>query len=235
MNMKIKNVLILLIIFVCTLTFKVDASTCSDSKIMELSSLANNVNVSYEKHDKSFDDANEETYPEFYVTIYNLDENLNVLLTREDTKKSLYVNSNMKYTDGVIYVPTGYATSVKNIMVKIRSNDSNCLNEVLKTVNITLPMYNEFSKYDICSDNPNFAMCQEYSTVDYNDVTIENFVKSAKEYQEQRLEEEKNNSSLFYTISSIFTKYGWYVFGGIILIAGAIVLYYYIRKKNRLV
>ena len=71
----------------------VKASTCSDERILELSSLANNVKVNYEPYDilgeKYVDDMNnietQSVTPAFYITIYNLDEKLNVSISVSTT------------------------------------------------------------------------------------------------------------------------------------------------------
>ena len=241
--MEEKKKIIFLFLLMFAFSIKVCASTCSDARILELSSLANNVNVSYEKENRISDtyvaaETNEttnDTYPAFYVTIYKLTKDLNVSITRDDIKKTVYANAEDAYDDGVIYVDAGFATMVKTFTIKIRSNDSNCQNEVLKTVVVTTPMYNIHSQYEVCKENPDFDLCQEFTTVDYSEVTDTSFSAKLDEYKEQKAKEEKRANSIFYKIASFISKYRW-IFITIAVLVIAYVIYFFIkRKKSRLV
>ena len=239
----------LLLVFGLLMTVGVKASTCSDKRVLELSSLANEVNVSYQQYDKvvdeydseTFVDENDEdahtrsTYPAYYLTVYNLPNDLNISVTRDDTKKNVVASAKDKEEDGVLYIDTGYAAKVKLFTIKIRSNDSNCKNEVLKTVAITTPKYNKFSQYNSCQENPEFNLCQQFTTTDYSDVTNEQFIEKLEEYKAKKAEEEKRKSSIFYNIGKFFENYGLYIIIGVVIIGVAIiVIYIRRRKKSRL-
>ena len=248
-NMK-KNIYYgLLFIFLLSITIGVKASTCSDQRVLELSSLANNVNVSYQEYDKLVeeytsetfvDDTDEDphvksTYAAYYLTIYNLPNDLNVSIIRNDTKKSVVAYAKDKEDDGVVYVDTGYAAKVKLFTLKIRSNDSNCQNEVLKTVAITTPMYNKFSQYNSCQENPEFSLCQQFTTTDYSDVSNDQFIEKLEEYKTKKEEEEKKKKSIFYNIGKFLEAYGWYIVIGLVILGVAIiVIIMRRRKKSRL-
>lgn len=230
------------------MTIGVKASTCSDKRVLELSSLANNVNVSYQQYDKVVDEYDSEifvdeddtsvksTFPAYYLTIYNLPKDLNVSVIRNDTKKNVVVYDDNKEEDGVIYIDTGYAAKVKLFTIKVRSNDSNCKNEILKTMAVTTPMYNKFSQYNSCQENPDFKLCQQFTTTDYSDVTNSQFIEKLNEYKVQKEEEEKRKNSLFYNIGKFISKYRWYIIIPIVIIGVALIVIYIIRrKKSRLV
>lgn len=240
-------VLIMLGLFI---SFGVKASTCGDKRILELSSKANDVNVSYQEYDKlvdefdseTFVDENDgdsivrETFPAYYLTIFNLPEDLNVSIIRNDTKKNVVVYSSDKKEDGVVYVDTGFAGKVKLFTLKIRSNDSSCKNEILKTVAVTTPMYNKFSQYNSCLENPEFSLCQQFTTVDYSEVTNSQFVEKLNEYKVQKAEEEKKQKSIIYQIGKFLSTYKWYIIIPIVIIGVALIVIYIIRrKKSRLV
>lgn len=248
MNMKKKNYLFLMLVLFFTLTIKVNASTCSSERSLELSSLANNVNVSYQVYDKVIDEYDSETftdeddtsvkhtYPGYYLTIYNLIDDLNVTIQRDDTQKVVELNSSNKNEEGIVYVDTGLAGKIKNYTVKIRSNDSNCQNEILKTVVITTPMYNDFSKYEVCQENPEFNLCQEFTTVDYSEVSNSTFMTKLDEYKKQKAEDEKKKNSIIHNILVFLNTYKWYIIIPIIVLVIAIIVIYIIRrKKSRLV
>ena len=248
MIMKKNSCYILLILLSVFITYGVKASTCSDKRILELSSLANNVNVSYQQYDKLVDEFDSETfvddgdsivkstYPAYYLTIYNLPKELNASIIRNDTTKNVVVYESDKKEDGVVYVDTGYAGKVKLFTIKIRSNDSNCKNEILKTIAITTPMYNKFSTYNSCIENPDFNLCQQFTTTDYSDVTTAQFEEKLEEFKIKKNEEEKWKKSLIYNIGKFISTYRWYIIIPIVILGVALIVIYIIkRKKSRLV
>ncbi len=240
--MKKKRLLILFFALMFVSLASVKASTCSDSKILELSSLANNVKVSYEKENRisssyvatETEEETNDTFPAFYITVFNLDDKLNISVTREDTKKTIYGTSKDKSDDGVVYVDAGFANLVKTFTVKIRSNDSNCQNEVLKTITITTPMYNLNSQYDVCKEYSDFNLCKEFTTIDYSDVSQKLFNEELEKYKQEKAEE-KRASSVFYRIFKFILKYKWIFITIAIVIAATVSVYFINRKKSRLV
>lgn len=243
-----KNIyFVLLFVFGLLITTGVKASTCRDTRVLELSSLANEVNVSYQEYDKVVDEYSSETFvdedddpetkstfPAYYLTVYNLPDDLNVSVVRNDTKKSVEAYTKDKDADGVIYIDTGYAAQVKLFTVKIRSNDSNCKNEILKTVAITTPKYNKFSQYMVCQENPDFNLCQQFTTTDYSDVTEDQFNEKLEEYKTKKEEEERKQKSILYNIGKFLSAYGWYILIAVVIIGVAIIVIKIRRKKSRL-
>ena len=238
-----KKLLILFFALMFVSLSSVKAGTCSDARTLELSSLANNVNVGMEKELRVADEYTayetgekyQDTYPAFYITVYNLTKDLNVSITREETKKTGYLTYKDIDEDGVLYVDAGFADAVKTFTVKIRSNDSNCKNEVLKTVTVTTPMYNLNSQFDVCQDNMDFNMCKEFTTVDYSDITQDQFHEELEKYKQEKAEEEKRANSIFNKIAKFISKYRW-IFITVIIVAIAFAVVYFInRKKSRLV
>ena len=240
--------LVTLFVLLFAFSFKVSASTCKNERVMELTSLANNVNVSYQEYEQLVDEydsemfADEEdshikvTYPSYYLTVYNLVDDLNVSVSRNDTNQVIIATSKDKDEDGVVYFDTGFATRVKTFTVKIRSNDSNCQNEVLKTLTLTTPMFNKMSLYHDCEENPEFSLCQKFTSVDYSNVTPQDFDKKLSEYKVQKEEEEKKANSIWYNIGNFLSKYMWFIIIPIVVIVIAIIVIYVIRrKKSRLV
>ena len=237
-----KRKFLFFIALLLSFSLSVKASTCSDERIIELSSQANNVNVTYvgydnvsEPYDNPLDDTQGDVnvVPSFYIVIYNLTDQLNAVIKDDTTKKSTVVTSK-DAKDGVIYVDAGAASSVKNFTVTIRSNNSNCLNEILKTTTVTTPMFNKFYEYSLCEENPDFNMCQEYTFTDYSNVRDKAFTEKVEEYKEQKKKEE-NNKKIFNRVLNFIVKYAW-VFVAIAVLAAVGVIYFIIkRKKSRLV
>lgn len=246
--MKKKSYFIMLFLLLFAVTVKVKASTCSNERILELSSLANNVNVSYQEYDivevvnnpepaeGNEDETYERKFPGYYITIYNLEDGLNVAVKRDDTNKVVTVSSEDKQDDGVVYIDAGAAGKVKTFTIAIRSNDSNCKNEILQTKTLITPMYNFFSSYEICKENPDFNICKEFTTVDYSSLTDAEFMTKLDEYKVQKVEEEKKQKSIIYNVGKFLSQYGWYIIAIVLVIVIAIIVIYIIRrKKSRLV
>ena len=216
----------------------VKASHCSDERILELSSLANNVRVSTERENRlseeftaeETDDTEKIYFPAFYIAVYNINNSLNVTITREDTKKTVYGYYKDIAEDGVLYFDAGYADMVKSFQIKIRSNDSNCQNEVLKSFTVQTPMYNIMSTYDSCKGNSEFDMCKEFTTTDYGEVSDIAFEKEINKYKE-----EKRANSIFYQLAIFISKYKWIVAIIVIAIIAFVTIYIINRKKSRLV
>lgn len=239
-----KNIIpVLLASFLMLISMSVKAqSTCSSAREMELSSLANNVNADYEEYDKLLDPevASTEdvgTTPAFYIKVYNLTSDLNLKVTLDGSKNSTYVNSSDADADGIIYLDTSYANSVKNYTLTIRSNDSSCKNEILRTITITIPMRNYFATYSDCDDMSDFYLCQEFTTTDYSDVSDKDFTTKLNDYKENKAAEEKKENSITYkTFDFIKTYRGYFIL--IIAIVVAILVFIKVKKakeKRRLI
>ena len=222
------------------LSFGVKASTCSDARVIELTSLANNVRISYEQYNKYSEPYYEETfgienyqdvYRSFYITIYNLPKELNALVVRNDTKKALVVTNDNVNSDGVIYVDAGEADMIKEFSIDIRSNDSNCKNEVFKTATITTPMYNSFNNKEICNENPSFELCQEFSFSDYSGVTDKEFLNSLNDYKEKKEKQESLAKSPWYNIKLFIGRFKVIIIIAVICVIVG-VIYYFIKKKR---
>ena len=230
--------LITLTSFLMLISFNVKAlSTCSSEREMELSSLANNVNVDYLEYDLALDNggiADDEvsTSPAFYIRVYNLTSDLNIKVNLDGSKNNTYIKSSDAADDGIIYLDTSFASSVKNYTLTIRSNDTNCQNEALRTITITVPMRNYFSTYEACDDNSDFYLCQEFTTTDYTDVTDKDFTTKLDAYKVQKAEDEKKQSSITYKTFSFINSYKWYFIGAGI-IALIIIILIVIRNRRR--
>ncbi len=241
-NMKKRIYFLTLFVLFMAFTIKVNASTCSNERIIELSALANNVQVSYEPYDDEttyfnplFEEEDTKVVPSFYITIYNLTDGLNAYVQRKDTNQTIVMTSDNTDTDGVVYIDTGEAYKTKTVDVLIRSDDSNCQDEILKSTTITLPMYNRFYFYKPCEENPEFEMCQEFTTNDYSNISDSMFSEKLNTYKEEKAEEERKQKSLWYKITSFLNKYKWIIIGIIAIIIAIVIIIIIRRKKSRLI
>lgn len=236
--MKKRLLLITMTSFLMMLSFNVKAaSTCSSEREMELSSLANNVNVDYINYEKAMDDGMLEgeevgTSPAFYIRVYNLSSDLNLKVNLDGSKNYTYVSSTDAADDGVIYLDNSFADSINNYNLTIRSNDSNCQNEVLRTITITLPMFNYFYVNGECEANADFYLCQEFTTTDYSDVKYSTFTSELETYKEEKAKEEAKKSTITYKTFNFVKTYKWFFIAGGIIILGVIITIIIIKKKR---
>ena len=237
--MKKKLFLFTITSFLMLFSFNVKAaSTCSSEREMELSSIANNVNVDYLEYDKSMDEGLESgeaevaTTPAFYIRIFNLTSDLNVKINLDGSKNFTYASSTDAADDGIIYLDTSVASTIKNYTITIRSNDSNCQNEVLRTITITVPMYNYLYSSGECETNADFYLCQEFTTSDYSNVKDSDFTSKLSEYKEDKAKEEAKESSITYKTFSFIKSYRWYFIGAGIIILIAIISILIMKKRR---
>ena len=233
-----KRYMFLFVFFFMLFSVKINAmSTCSMERSIELTNLANNVNVDYyeyhvEKGNEVYIDlADGETVsePGFALRIYNLPKDLNVLVTTSDGEEKKELYSTDANEDGVVIYDSGYPGKIKNYTITVRSNDYNCMNEVFRKISITLPTINEFYDFEVCRDNPDYYMCQEYTTVDYSEVEIEDFLDRVKEYEENKKSKDSKDSTFTFRLLIFIKKYVWLI---IVIVLLGVGYYVYTRKKN---
>ena len=100
---------------------------------------------------------------------------------------------------------------------------------------VTTPMFNKFSKYDLCENNKNYELCQEFTSIDYSEISDLKFTDKVKEYEVQRQEEEKRESSPIYNLAKFIKKYLVIIVIVIVLLMIAVIIRAYSRKKSRLI
>lgn len=239
---QIRMCLLFIIMFLLFNNNALAYSFCSDQREMELSALANNVNVNYMRYEKHSNPYISETFgvettdviDGFYIAIFNLTDDLNAKIVSGNSKKSIVVSSKNANDDGVVYIDVGEATTIKNYTVSIRSNDDNCMNEVLKVKAVTIPMKNDFYDYALCQENPEFVMCSEYTMIDYSEVSDREFSEKLNEYIGKQNNDDNNKESFFKSIY-LFLKRNVstiLIIGGVVIVVGGAVYIYHIRKKR---
>ena len=240
--MKKSFCLVLFVIFFMLFAIKVNAaSTCNKERITELTSLAQNINADYEEYEV---ERGKEYYPDledgetikevdFRIRIYNLTKDLNVSLKlNRKSKQEEYFFKDVS-EDGILYIDTGYPSEVKNYTISIRSDDDNCQNEVLRKISLTLPIANYFYDFEVCRDNPEYYLCQEYTTVDYYEkISVDSFVKQIEEYVQQKQIQKQKEETFGYRLWVFIKRYLW-VFITIIVLGVGVFVYTKYNNKQR--
>ena len=233
-----KYIFLLLNIILFSISFKVNASTCSNERVMELTSLANNVNADYDMYDVYLSDTEEDelTVQAFRIRIYNITNDLNVKVS-SDRYRDLYYHFSDMSSDGILYVDSGYPDEITNYEIYVRSNDSNCQNEVLRTITVTVPMRNRFADTEECKNNREYYMCEEYTTSDFSNVSSSQFMEKVNEYVANKEKKEaENQRNLLKEFLNIIRRHKtMLIIFGIVLVLFIIISIIVIRVRRRLV
>lgn len=178
-----------------------------------------------------------ETVDYIQVNILNLTENMYIEVTNDldDTVKTY------RYSDaqnGNITFNWEEIGTLINYTIKVyTSNNTGCEGNLLKTLRLALPRYNDYSEYAICAENPDYYLCQRYvnfEPVEFSEFSEKIIKQAEKTEQEEQKREEENTKWYNKTIDFVKEHKVWFITGGVILVvvAGG-ATYIVIRKRRR--
>ena len=229
----------------------VKAVTCGYEEKAKLNNEIANVKTNYEikerildKSEYSIPDSLVGTeYEENYVAktdyisvnVLNLTENMYVDVTNDyDNAQKIYQYSDT--TNGNLSFDWYEVKEIVTYTIKVyTSNTTGCSGELLKTLTVKLPRFNEYSDYSICENFPDYYLCQRYVT--YEKVEFDSFASRMateieKKYQEEN--EEKENSKWYKKVGEFISKHKLvFITGGVVLISAAGIATFIIIKKRR--
>lgn len=196
---------IYLLIFACALfvnfTTVNAANACTNSVKKELSQIAAHVKVNYEIKDFSEEkeleiDGKKTIYKVpnyiFEISVYNITEDIYVLIEKTDTKKLSKTPVKTVYAsdaeDGIYTFTDSNIGDIYNYHVTVKSNKDACIGSSLRTMKFTKPRYNAYSEFTYCHNSSNYY-CQRFigTEIDIKDNT--DFLNKIK------VNNEKNNPS----------------------------------------
>ena len=228
------------------------AAACDYEEKAQLNKEAANVKANYEIKERILDPS-EYTIPDailgteaeatyvaktdyIQVNILNITKNMYVEVTNDKNSESkTYTYADVK--DGNISFDWYNIGELVKYTIKVyASSETGCNGNTLKTLYVSLPRYNDYSTYNICSKVPEYYMCQEYVT--YEDTGYSTFVKRVKEEvtkKEEKEKEEQERKSKWYNKMFDFIKdhKTAFIVGGITLVVVAGGATYIIIKKRR--
>lgn len=215
--------------------------SCPSSSKAELLKYAANVKVTYEPYEyktEGFDDPNSPNYSVKYyyldMKIHNLDEHLYVDVNSDfgDTYSAYFKDMG---PDGTITLRQKNTSEISNFTFEIKANTYDCNGQTLRTIRVTLPKYNAFSGREVCSDIPDYYLCQDYILYD---IDAANFLSSVNSYKEKLAKEGENNEEVeedkTNIISATATKISKhkYIVVGTIIAVGCLITFIVIKKKR---
>ena len=189
---------------------------CDSSKISRLKSLVTNVNITYDYH-------MEGDYPRFDLTLTNITPDM--YFYDNITRRNYY------YSDTNNGEITIYGYNVNSGNLKFYSNLGECPGIKLGTKYYNFPKYNPYYNSSICSDIPNYNLCQKWADVNYS---YSEFEKKVLEYKQEQLKEEEKveieyQKTLIDSIIEFYVNYYYIILGLIIVVCGTII---FIKSRN---
>ena len=184
---------------------------CDYSSISRLKSLISNINISYDYHiidNKAY----------FDVTLNNIPDGVYFV---DKLSRNTYTYSDTN--NGEITIKDYDGTSGS---YKFYSSLDACKGTSLGTKYYNFPTYNTYYSNDLCSDIPEFSLCQKWVGVNYS---YDEFEKLVNDYKNKNSEEKPQdkvtyNKSIIDKIVDIYVKYYYLILGGIIIVCGLIII-----------
>lgn len=246
-----KTIFLVLAMFILILNVK--GTACGYEEKAKLNNEVANVKVNYEIKervlDKSeysisdallgteYEDEYEATSEYIQANLLNLTENMYVVVSNDfDKEEKLYQYSD---TDkGSISIPWLQIDEIVTFTFKVYASDTTgCDGNLLKTLTLKLPRYNDYSTYDICNNFPEYYLCQRYVTYEEVgfDVFMDKVFKEADKKQAKEKEEEEKNSKWYNKAKNYVVEHKVpFIIGGCVLVvAGGATTFIIIRKRRR--
>lgn len=227
--------LIALLFFAFTTTAY--GASCNYEEQAKLNSEAANVKANYEIKERILDPS-EYTVPDsilgtpeeatyvaktdyIQVNILNMTENMYLEVSNSVNDMVRRYNYSEAINGNITFNWEEIGTLV-NYTIKIyTSSNTGCEGNVLKTLRLSLPRYNEYSEYAICDSVPDYYLCQRY--VNFEPVEFKEFsqkiTKQTEEKQEEEKKQEEENAKWYKRAMNYVKEHKvLFISGGVILI-----------------
>lgn len=212
------------------------ASLCSYQEQTDLNQKAANVKVNYEIVEEKV------TYPDgegtrelFKINFFNLSNEFYVIVKNDVNSEEKRINSS-DTKNGSYSFNWDNKETVTNFTIEIyTTNETNCPEELYKTIYLTTPRYNHFSETEACQDHKDLSYCQKYVNFDISEEDYFaklNSFNNIKEDEKVKVDDTKNNN----VIINFINDYKWYIVGGlavVIVITAAITVINNKKMKGR--
>lgn len=242
--MKKENIFLLIIMAVSTFMFTSTVfaaekeKTCTAMQLGELRELAANIKVTYIPKTMVIETSEDvetgaTSYTSRYVEIkvYNMHSKLYMDVQNDSNFKTIVSVANLS-NDGTITFTQDMVKKKVNYTFKVMSDEYGCQGNTLRTIKLSLPIYNSYSELEICSEIPEYYLCQEFVTSPVDGAT---FYEKVDAYKAKLLEQNKNNGEdntggVNKTFASA-SKYK-YLIVGVIVALGVIITIVIIKRRE---
>ncbi len=187
-------------------------ASCSLEDQVKINNAAGAVNANASRLEYSYDDHDDEYDEDLTVTsytgiiyVYNLTKDIYFEIS-DDTTKEIYTYADD--VNGAVAVSTGSMAVVKNYNIAIYPTDKTCGTTAVRTIQVTLPRYNEYSASSYCTDYPNYYYCQQFLNADI--ITYDDFMSGLNEYAKTHKKEDETRREGILENTIKFVKKYWY-------------------------
>jgi hypothetical protein len=235
-------------IWMCSLFFGLTnvkaASSCSYDEQAKLNGEVANIKASYEEATGVVDSSlytvpddivgtdKEKDYQLNYyylkVNMLNITDKFYIKMTNSQNSDEVTIkNSDTK--DGAYTFDWKNVDAVTTLTFTVYSTDkTGCANEVYRIFYLTLPRYNDYSEYDLCSNHQNSSLCQRFVTID--EISMDDFLNQVSPVDKNGVSQ-YGSLKWYEKIGKFVTENKWWFIGGGVAIAG-VVTYIVIRRKR---
>lgn len=243
---KVKKTLLVMLSSVALIS-STNAATCGYEEKAKLNNEVANIKANYEIKERILDKG-EYSPPDgiesedfvaktdyIEVNILNITQNMYIEVSN-DLNDEIKTYSYQDTKDGKISFTQNELDSLITYTIKVyASSNTGCEGTTLKTLYVALPRYNDYSTYDICSQVPDYYLCQRYVTSE--SVSYETFFKRineelTKKDEDNKKKEEKNNW-FENVIDFIVLHKTPFIVGGVVLVVAVSTTTIIIIKKRR--
>ncbi len=207
------------------------ASTCDYSEQVELQRIASNIKASYEANIRqtdefadidSINDPNGAYIVEKYVDVVLLNLTSEVYVTvqvgKSNETKTYYYNDT---ESGTLRINKEDLSEIVEYKIFVYSNSDRCKGDLLRTITVLTPKYNEYSEYGFCDTLTNLFYCQQFITTEINTSAAEIEKEMLRQYQSvQKQEEEKRNEE-----ATFFGKMIQFIKDHVVLVSIVIIIF----------
>lgn len=227
----------LIVMFLFNINAKA-ASSCTYEEQTELNSKAANVKISYEIiEEKTEEEEIIHINRYFKVSIVNVTEDFYIVIKNSvNDEEKTFTKDDAQ--NGIITFNWTDTSEVTNFTAVVyTTNNTNCANEKYKTLYFTTPRYNEYSDRAICSELPDFYLCQEFVT--FSEIDNMEFANKLDNYINEENDNEKEDPTepvetpITDKIFNFINKYKWFIIGGVLVITAISITVHRIKTKKQ--
>lgn len=240
-----RKICYLLIGFLLFNFMSVDAASCSDSVMREITSKVNQIEVKYEvietekpiEFNEEFmerepDPDMKEKVDTLKTTVYNIPDNVFLVQTNDKDKNDRTIINSSKIKDGVYTFEDKNYTEIINYKYEVYTDIDNCDSSLVKTISYTKPKMNEYSLLDVCQENPDVSVCKKYVTEEIK-IAEPEFVNYVYKIIGVDASKNPNEKSYGNPTTNFIKEHLVYFIGGAVLVIGVGVSAYVIISKKR--
>lgn len=209
----------LFMFFATTHVYGLTYGGCDYSTVSRFKSLVANINISYDYHIN-----NNQAY--FDVTLTNIPENVYFLDTLSN---KTYTYNDTKDGEITIHNYIGQTGTYKFYL-----SYEGCKNVSLGSKYYKFPVYNTYYNDPLCSDIPNYSLCQKWVNVKYSYSEFEKIINDYKISLEETPKVEENveyHKNFLENIIEFYINYYYYFLIAVILVCIFIITIK--RRKDR--